>query len=213
MHHIVRGLLVMALSLISLVTFIVLLCRWNARTRLQVLALLVLLGTSAWVGITEFQAVRALIHEATSTTSCMNNTRQIGLAMLQYSSEHDGEFPKTFGLLVKEGYLTTFKVFVCPSSGHSIPADFPKPDGDNLSTLGLGVLNRIDEWSDYVIVQGVTSDSPANFILIHDKWGSHNGEGSNIWFIDGHVKWHTDLDEMLKEQMKKRRPKGSEEGG
>jgi len=212
MVDIVFGVMVMVLPPMALVTLIVFLCKWNARTRVQVVVLLVLCGSAAWSGIAGFQRVKAMIRSATDPTSCGGNIRHIGLMMHQYATEHDGKLPKTFGLLVKEGYITTLRVFVCPSSGHSIPADFP--DDDNLSTLDLSVLDRIDEWSDYVIVQGVTPDSPPDFILLHEKWGSHNGEGSNIWFMDAHLKWHTreDLDRMLAEQYERMRKHANPDG-
>jgi prepilin-type N-terminal cleavage/methylation domain-containing protein len=92
----------------------------------------------------------AKAQEAARRTSCMNNVRQIGVAMLQYSGEHDGDFPKlvpdgavevddavpavdyttdpngslnttddahsAFAILLKKQYITTTKVFICPSS-------------------------------------------------------------------------------------------------
>ena len=79
--------------------------------------------------------------EAKRRTSCMNNVRQIGLAMMQYTTENDNSFPKlvdakgnqvpavdekgnvskeparsAFAILLQKGYMGTTKVFICPSS-------------------------------------------------------------------------------------------------
>jgi len=170
--------------------------RWGQTTRLVVGGVFIFIILGA-VGLLSLDVARG--PTPAYRTSCMNNVRQIGLAMYQYAEEHDGKFPDSFGALLKGQYLTTAKVFICPSSGHSIPEDFPGPPFDNVD---LSVLKRVDEWSDYVLVRGVTPRSPRDFIVIHEKWGSHKEEGGNILFNHGHVKWHTpdDLDRMLREQ-------------
>ena len=84
-------------------------------------------------------------------TSCMNNVRQIGLAMNQYAGENDGDYPKlvdakgnevpavdergnvsreparsAYAILLNKAYLTTTKVFICPATKDQVPGkDFP----------------------------------------------------------------------------------------
>ena len=128
---------------------------------------------------------------------CLNNIRQVGLAMLVHAQDHHDRYPETFGVLLKEGYLTSTKVFVCPSSGTKVPEDFPS---ENFKDVDLNVLDRVDEWSDYVMVHGVTPDSPRDFILLHEKRGSHNGEGGNCFFNDGVTQWLSEAE--FREQMK-----------
>ena len=153
-----------------------------------------------WIGFLTLQVVSQ--PGGARRASCMNNIRQIGLAMFQYAGDHDGRFPDSFGALLKEGYLTTAKVFICPSSGNKVPEDFPS---ESFEEADLSVLNRVDEWTDYVMVRGITHADPALFIVIHEKWGSHEGEGTNCFFNDGHVKWYPReaFEKLLSEQQAK----------
>jgi len=144
--------------------------------------------------------------DAAHRTECMNNVRQIGLAMMQYAGEHEGKFPESFGVLLKENYLITAKVFLCPSTGKRLPPEgFPVPDEKTyFSTYDLATLSTVDHWADYVIVKGITLNSPAESILLHDRSAEdHKGEGRNCFFVDGHVHWHNEPD--FQERMTRQR--------
>lgn len=144
--------------------------------------------------------------------ACMNNVRQIGLAMQQYAMDHQDEYPPSLGVLMKEGYLNTWKVFICPSSGHKVPEDFPTED---LKDVDLSVLGRVDEWCDYVMVRGLERSSPGDFILLHEKYGSHDGEGTNCFFNDGRVHWYPRkaFEKLLSEQQAEIRRMRKKHGG
>jgi hypothetical protein len=81
--------------------------------------------------------------------ACMKNIQQIGLAMRNYAGEYDDAFMPLvdengntvptgreilptlpartgFVVLLKDGYLTTTKVFICPSSKQRINDNFPR---------------------------------------------------------------------------------------
>jgi len=118
--------------------------------------------------------------------ACLNNIWQIGRSMILYADDHEGRYPESFGILLKEEYLTTARVFVCPASGREVPEAFRDVDFKNLD---LSLLRRVDEWSDYVQVSGLTRSSPGDFILIHERYGSHEGEGTNCAFNDGSARW------------------------
>ena len=174
----------------------------------------------------------AKAQEAARKTACMNNVRQIGLAMMQYSGEHDGDFPKlvdtngievpavddsgnaapeeartAFALLLQKAYLTTTKIFICPSTHDRVPDDTFPSDFRN-ADLQLLVLTK--NQCSYGWDPTKRSSANANCALIADKpsvdLGSagdsnegtaknnsdnHNKEGQNVWYNDGHVKWAT----------------------
>ena len=65
--------------------------------------------------------------ESARRVSCLNNVRQIGVAMIQYAMHNDDGYPDAaegvatdeaqyhFAKLLRFGYLTQFQVFLCPS--------------------------------------------------------------------------------------------------
>jgi len=91
-------------------------------------------------------AVRAA-REKARRLHCSNSQCQISLAMIQYAGDHDDAFMplvdaagnevpavakdgtlparSAFAVLLKQGYLTTNIVFICPASADRIPAHFP----------------------------------------------------------------------------------------
>jgi len=159
---------------------------------------------------------------ARNQVRCINNVRQIGLAMAQYSTEHDGRFPKlvdaqgnevdavdakgnvskeparsAFAILMKRAYLTTTKVFVCPASGEKVPGDDFPTDFRNakLQDLILAENNCSYGWD-----PTKTSNADATCALISDKppqnvLKKHEGTARNN--SDNHKKrgqnvWYSD---------------------
>ena len=140
-------------------------------------------------------------HEAARRASCLNNIRQIGLAMQQYAEMHDGRCPDSFEILLKEGYLITTKVFRCPSSDDEFADEgYPK----DLKNATLAELKLPEGNCSYTMIGGLKKgDLPDDFMLVYDKSAeNHKGEGRNVFFNDGHVKWLTEeeFQERMKEQ-------------
>ena len=143
---------------------------------------------------------------ASRRTTCMNNVRQIGLAMQMYADEHEGKYPDTYEVLLKEACLTTTKVFICPSTHDRIPGEgYP----EDFREATLEQLKLAPENCSYTMVGGLKRDDlPDDFILVHDKSAdNHKGEGRNCFFNDGHSKWL--IEEEFQEQMKKQSQKGA----
>lgn len=141
----------------------------------------------------------AKAQEAARRASCMNNIRQIGLAMIQYAGDNDDKFPPSFGVLLKQGYLTTPKVFYCPSGGAMPPPDFPQ----DLKNADVDEMNALLANSSYVMVKGITHAADVNAVVVYEKEGAHGNEGLNCFFNDGHVQWLTqDMFQQLAEEQK-----------
>ena len=130
--------------------------------------------------------------EAARRTACLNNTRQVGLALFQYAGDHDDAFPESLGALLKEGYLKNPKVFVCPSSARrAVARGFPEGD---FTKIDAAQLAKFDELGDYVLVKGISHADRPDWIILHEKDGAHHGEGRNCFYNDGHVQWLSEVE-------------------
>jgi prepilin-type processing-associated H-X9-DG protein len=102
---------------------------------------------------------------------CRNQLKQIGVACRMYSMDHRERFPPSF--LSLTNYVDQPKLFVCPLSKH-------KP----------GSIERVDSWTDYVLVTGLTEASDSDLVLAYCKHTTHRTEkGANVLYVDGSVIW------------------------
>ncbi|MBU1087279.1 MAG: prepilin-type N-terminal cleavage/methylation domain-containing protein [Candidatus Omnitrophica bacterium] len=103
-------------------------------------------------------------------TTCMNNLKQIGLAIAMYRLDWDDQFPTDLTLLYDgtvNGYIDNVKIFKCPSSPNAIPNN---PPGDYL--YARPAVNSISSTE-----------------ICQDFDSTFHGGGVNILAIDGHVAW------------------------
>jgi len=167
--------------------------------------------------------------EMARRSACMSNARQIGLAMFQYAADHDDAFMDLvdatgqivpavgqngnistesarsgFALLFKLGYLTTTKVFICPSShdraaGDTFPSDYKNAA---LQDLILAEMNCSYGWDptkkhSASATCALLADKPSDDVTDADEGSAqnnsdnHNKEGQNVFYNDGHTKWMT----------------------
>ena len=152
--------------------------------------------------------VFARAREKARQSSCLSNTKQLGLAWMQYVQDYDEVVPYTYmgasGGLVTwwrylEPYVKNMQVYSCPSAA-----------GDGYGSIGYGYNARIPYVSlakfEYPSQTGVWIDcksagAPCSYTG-SNSWEffcdsthcsrfaapRHNG-GANISFADGHSKW------------------------
>ena len=108
--------------------------------------------------------------ERARRTSCMNNLKQISIALHLYATDNMERFPKTLQELVDGGYIDSLEIFKCPSAATSIPGS---PDS-----------------GDYVYKTGLTESADSDTAIACDRAENHKSQGGNVLFVGGHVKWH-----------------------
>jgi len=112
--------------------------------------------------------------------SCMNNIKQIGIALQMYANIFESKYPKPDGaegldILRSKGFLEVPQVFICSATGHSAAAP-GKP---------------ITEKScDYVYVGGYSEYSEPNTPILWSKPGNHKDFGI-ILYANGDIKEFT----------------------
>jgi prepilin-type processing-associated H-X9-DG protein len=77
----------------------------------------------------------------------------------------------------------TSEVFVCPSSNDErSPGGTPQEAAQHLSEPG--------HLSYAYVAAGMAASTSEEFVLLHDRPPSHNGDGITVLFADGHAEFH-----------------------
>jgi prepilin-type processing-associated H-X9-DG protein len=113
---------------------------------------------------------------------CMNNLRQVGLALRMYADEHDDQLPPDLEFSTIGKYLgSVHRVLVCPAT-----------QGDSYVYRGATI----------------TVAAIPSMIMAYDRKGNHEG-GRNVVFLDGHAEWVTEerLNKLIEKDNEYRRGK------
>jgi prepilin-type processing-associated H-X9-DG protein len=118
--------------------------------------------------------------EAANRIKCASNMRQIGLALKMYANDdvRNNAFPPDLVTLTKAGMLEP-DAFVCPSSNDMVAGG---TGWESSMTPGSGFCS-------YIYVPGLTDRASADAILLYEPITNHDGDGSNVLFVDGRVEW------------------------
>lgn len=109
-------------------------------------------------------------------TTCINNIRQIGMAMSMYRTDSNEKFPASNSMNKlydsadpTKGYVDNLAVFVCPSSGNGTPTT---PDN-----------------GDYTYTTPATNNPTSDTEILKDKATTYHKNGINVGLADGSAKW------------------------
>ena len=142
--------------------------------------------------------LQGLAERTKAKTGCLQNLKQIGLALHMYAQDHQEKFPdsNTFTALVPK-YVTA-RMFKCPSDestpeiiriGQPLPPPPPQAKGGK-STPEIQGQPEAGTKISYIFVEGLSQQDPLDTIVAYDASAeNHKGEGRNVLFLDGRVSW------------------------
>ena len=161
----------------------------------------------------------ASAREKARRTQCLNNLKQLGLAIAQYSGDYSDRTPAagvasgtsalTTNLSLASTYLGTPKGLACPSGGKLAVSTWSGCLDANLSYAYQGAgqngntnmvwmadPNDIVAWDSRVGASVAGGNASTIFTATNATWNAasaHKGAGGNILFNDSHVGWATKM--------------------
>ena len=110
--------------------------------------------------------------EQSRRTHCASCLRSLSMACIVYSMDFEGKYPTNWSS-VAEHYAHAGKLFDCKSKP-GIPHDS---------------IEGVDEWSDFILVPGITTNDSPDTILAYEPLSNHRGTGANVVDREGNPRW------------------------
>ncbi len=139
----------------------------------------------------------ARAREQARRANCISNLKQIGLLMHMYAQDYRELFPDNGAIAVRDinilcpTYVSTAKLFICPSSGDTASTATLTSASLTTANLSYAYAKSLGEMtsSDTCLLLDQSGAKTVNWASVLAVPLNHGLEGVNGLFIDGHVEW------------------------
>jgi len=138
---------------------------------------------TAWLARSPVPLIRARFGEHLNRPRCAMRLKQIGYAIQQYASDNGGHYPEDWRtLLLNENESVNAGDFICPSS------DDEWPPGATTREIANNLMQP--HHCSYIYYgKGLSTPVASDRVIAAEPLENHDGEGMNVLFGDGQVKW------------------------